>query len=86
MHASFGFQVRVYKNTALEAVGMRPPFPSGARLPYLIGFMMSSIYYRIFLRLPGLIIIGPCMAIIFYYEPSGYVEEPPRLIWQSTSP
>ena len=79
VHASFGFQVRVYKNTALEAVGIRPPFPSGARLPYLIGFMMSSIYYRIFLRLPGLIIIGPCMAIIFYSEPSGNVEEPPRL-------
>ena len=41
---------------------------------------MSSIYYRIFLRLSGLAIIGPCMAMLFhYYEPSGIIEEPPRL-------
>ena len=42
-------------------------------------FMMVSIYYRYFLRLSGLAIIGPCMAIISLSEPSGTIEEPPRL-------
>ncbi len=75
------------KTGRLRVALVRAPFFLLGPATPEIGFMMVSIlYYRFFLGLCRPNIIGPCMAIIFYYEPSGYVEEPPRLIWQSTSP
>ena len=44
---------------------------------------MVSIYYLNFLRLPGLFIMGPCMAMFYcMFSQVALIEEPPRPFWE----
>ena len=53
----------------------------------ITGLSWFPSYYRYVLRLPGLLIIGPCMAMFFMlFEPSGTIEEPPRLFLEVQLP
>ena len=83
----------VYKNTRLEAascfLGVLPLFSFRGPPPISnFGVHGDFHYYRYFLRLPGLLFIGPCMAMFFYVisEPNGIIEEPPRPFWSSSLP
>ena len=77
-------QLVLYKNSRVEAAlneaqgplfSFRGPPPFNAKFGVHDGF----IYYRYFLRFSGLAIIGPMYGHIILFEPSGIIEEPPRI-------